>query len=207
MDCSILRTTNSMRRPDAMKWTPAPPLEVVVWGLAALGILFRLRQYLFDRSLWLDEALVVLNIMHRSPSELLKPLDYHQGAPLGFLALEKAAVLGFGTSEAVLRLVPFLSGVLSMILFVIVSRRFLAPAASMIAVGLFAVSDPLIYYSTEAKQYSSDVAVAILRARRCGRTCRHCVHHWGDCALVFAASGFCFGSSGSELAPGFNTQA
>jgi len=151
-----------MRRPDAIKWTQAPRWEVVVWGLATLGILFRLRQYLFDRSLWLDEALVVLNIMGRSPSELLKPLDYHQGAPLGFLALQKAAVLGFGTSEAVFRLVPFLCGVLSMILFVIVSRRFLAPAASMIAVALFAVSDPLIYYSTEAKQYSSDVAVALL---------------------------------------------
>jgi hypothetical protein len=145
-----------------MKWAQAPPWEVVVWGFATLGILFRLRQYLFDRSLWLDEALVVLNIMGRSPSELLKPLDYHQGAPLGFLALQKAAVLGFGTSESVLRLVPFLSGILSMILFVIVSRRFLAPAASVVAVGLFAVSDPLIYYSTEAKQYSSDVAVAIL---------------------------------------------
>jgi hypothetical protein len=144
-----------------MKWTQAPPWEAVVWGLATLGIVFRLRQYLFDRSLWLDEALLVLNIIHRSPSELLKPLDYHQGAPLGFLALEKAAVLVFGTSEAVLRLVPFLSGVLSMILFVFVSRRFLAPAAAMIAVGLFAISDPLIYYSAEAKQYSSDVALAM----------------------------------------------
>jgi hypothetical protein len=158
----MLRTTISMRRPDVMKWTDAPPWKVVVWGLAALGILFRLRQYLFDRSLWLDEALVVLNIIRRSPSELLKPLDYHQGSPLGFLALQKAAVLGFGTSEAALRLVPFLSGVLSMILFVIVARRFLAPAAATIAVGLFAVSDPLIYYSAEAKQYSTDVAVGIL---------------------------------------------
>jgi hypothetical protein len=151
-----------MRRLDAIKWTVAPHRDVVVWGFAALGILFRLRHFLSDRSLWLDEALVVLNIIHRSPSELLKPLDYHQGAPLGFLALEKAAVLGFGTSESVLRLVPFLSGALSMILFVIVSRRFLSPVAARIAVGLFAVSDPLIYYSAEAKQYSSDVAVAIL---------------------------------------------
>jgi uncharacterized membrane protein len=153
---------NSMSRPDGMKWTQAPPWNLVVWAFAALGILFRLRQYLFDRSLWLDEAFVALNIINRSPSELLKPLDYHQAAPLGFVALEKAAVIGFGTSEAVLRLVPFLSGILSMILFVIVSRRLLAPAAAIIAVGLFAVSDPLIYYSAEAKQYSSDVAVAII---------------------------------------------
>src|SRR5262249_23748234 len=103
-----------------------------------------------------------LNILRRSPSELLKPLDYHQGAPFGFLLVEKAAALGFGTSETVLRLVPFLSAVLSMILFVIVSRRFLAPVGAMIAVALFSISDHLIYYSAEAKQYSSDVAVCTL---------------------------------------------
>jgi hypothetical protein len=136
--------------------------ERITWGFAAFGILFRLRQYFFDRSLWLDEALLALNIIRRSPSELLRPLDYHQGAPLGFLALEKAVVLSFGTSEAALRLVPFLSGVLSVVLFISVARRYLVPRAVPIAAGLFAVSDPLIYYSAEAKQYASDVAVAVL---------------------------------------------
>ncbi len=137
-------------------------LERITWGFVGLGILFRLRQYLFDRSLWLDEADLVLNVIHRSPSELLKPLDYHQGAPLGFLMLEKSAVLGFGNDEMALRLVPFLSGILALILFASVAWRFLAPTAVPVAVGLFAISDPLIYYSTEAKQYSSDIAVTVL---------------------------------------------
>src|SRR5216684_7540728 len=104
-------------------------LERITWGFVGLGILFRLRQYLFDRSLWLDEADLVLNVIHRSPSELLKPLDYHQGAPLGFLMLEKSAVLGFGNDEMALRLVPFLSGILALILFASVAWRFLAPTA------------------------------------------------------------------------------
>jgi len=152
-----------MQKTDTTKSTRAfPPHEVVVWGLAALGILLRLRQYFFDRSLWLDEALVVLNIIHRTPRELLKPLDYHQGAPLGFLVLEKTAVSSLGSSELVLRLIPILCGILSVIVFTSVARRFLAPAAIPLAVGLFAISDPLIYYSSEAKQYSSDVAITVL---------------------------------------------
>ena len=36
-------------------------------------------------------------------------------------------------------------------------RRYLLPAAVPITVGLFALDDWLIYYSTELKQYSSDI--------------------------------------------------
>lgn len=152
-----------MNRTDTTRLTQAfYPYEVIVWGFATLGILLRLRQYFFDRSLWLDEALVVLNVIHRTPIELLKPLDYHQGAPLGFLLLEKAAVIRLGSSELVLRLIPLLCGILSIIVFTSVARRFLAPAAVPLAAALFALSEPLIYYSSEAKQYSGDVAVAVL---------------------------------------------
>jgi hypothetical protein len=136
--------------------------ETILWGFTAVGIVLRLRQYLSGRSLWLDECLLALNILQRSPTELLKPLDYHQGAPLGFLMLEKTVTLLLGSSELALRLVPFLAGILSLILFAVVARRFLTPAAASMGVLMFAVSDPLIYYSAEAKQYSSDVAVAIL---------------------------------------------
>jgi uncharacterized membrane protein len=153
---------NSTLRTGAMKRAlTAPSRETIIWGFLALGILSRARQYLFDRSIWLDESLLAQNIIHRSASGLLKPLDHYQGAPLGFLLLEKMAVLSFGSSEMALRLVPFLCGILSLFLFTRVARRFLAPTAVPIAVGLFAISDSLIYYSAEAKQYSSDVAVAV----------------------------------------------
>lgn len=106
--------------------------------------------------------MLALNIIRRSPAELLKPLDNAQGAPIGFLWLEKMAVHSFGSGEMALRLVPFLAGIGSILLFAMVARRFLAPNAVPIAVGLFSICNPLIYYSSEAKQYSSDVAVVLV---------------------------------------------
>jgi hypothetical protein len=133
----------------------------LVRTLLLLGVLLRLRQYLFNRSLWLDESLLTLNLLSRSAPELLKPLDYHQGAPLGFLMLEKAAISFLGTSEMALRLIPFLAGIASLFLLAQVAKRFLTSTAVPVAVGLFAISGPLIYYSSEVKQYSTDVCVVL----------------------------------------------
>lgn len=143
----------------------APPFlgyeKLVVW-LTSIGIVLRFRQYLFDRSLWLDEAMLTLNLIHRSAAGLLKPLDYHQGAPLGFLLLEKAVIRAANSGEMALRFIPFVSGIVSLFLFVAVAKRFLLPGAVAIAVGSFAICGPLIYYSAEAKQYSSDVAITLI---------------------------------------------
>jgi hypothetical protein len=136
--------------------------QTVLWAFVVLGILLRLRQYLFDRSLWVDESMLALNIIRRSPAELLKPLDYSQAAPVGFLWLEKLAVQYLGSGEMALRFVPLLCGIGSVLLFLGVARKFLPQPAIPIAVGLFAVSEPLIYYSSEVKQYSSDVAFALI---------------------------------------------
>jgi hypothetical protein len=136
--------------------------QSLVWGFVILGIVLRLRQYLFDRSLWLDECLLALNIIRRSTMQFLKPLDNGQAAPFGFLLLEKTAVRSLGTGEMALRLVPFLCGVASIFLFVAVARRFVESAAVPIAVGLFSLCGPLIYYSSEVKPYSTDVAVVLV---------------------------------------------
>jgi hypothetical protein len=124
----------STRRPKPF----SPPVtETIVWIFVVIGVLLRLRQFLFDRSLWLDESSLALNIIHRSPIELLSPLDYNQGAPLGFLLLEKFATSFLGTSEFALRLLPFVCGILSIFLFKQAASRFLVPNAVPVAVGLF----------------------------------------------------------------------
>jgi len=113
--------------------------------------------------LWLDEAFLALNILNKSASDLvLRTLDYNQAAPAGFLILEKLATSTLGSSEYSLRLVPFLFAVLSVPLFYKIATDFIQPAAVPIAVALFALSEPLIYYASELKQYSSDVAIAVL---------------------------------------------
>lgn len=134
----------------------------LLWVAIAVGVALRCVQYFLNRSLWIDEAFLALNILDRTFLELLKPLDYNQGAPVGFLVVEKLAVQMFGSSEYSLRLFPFVAGVAAIFLFYRVAKRTLQLPAVVVAVGLFALCDRLIYYSAEVKQYSSDVAISLL---------------------------------------------
>lgn len=135
--------------------------DALAWTIVAFGALLRIAQYAFNRSLWVDESFLALNIVERSFGGLTQPLFHNQAAPIGFLWLEKLAVLVFGSSELSLRLVPLLASLVSLVLFLFVARRVLAKAAAPVALALFAVSDQLIYYASEVKQYESDVAVAL----------------------------------------------
>ena len=136
--------------------------RAVVWILLALGVVLRLRAYLFDRSLWVDEAMLALNITARPFGRLLEPLEFNQAAPLGFLFAERSAVNLFGGSEYALRLFPLLGGLASLFLFWRVVGRLLSARAAAVAVGLFVIADRLVYYSSETKPYSTDVAVCLL---------------------------------------------
>ena len=130
--------------------------------LIFFGIILRLYAYLGNRSLWLDEASLALNIVNRTFSELLQPLDYQQGAPIGFLMVEKLFVQAFGNNEFTLRFFPFLCGIISIFIFYKVAKYYIAERALPIALTFFVVSTSLIYYSSEVKQYSSDVTIALL---------------------------------------------
>jgi len=107
--------------------------------------------------------MLALNIINKNFTQLLtQPLEYDQAAPLLFLVVEKVSANTFGSTEYALRLFPFLCGVLSLFLFYRLSKLCLTPKAVPIALGLFAIAGPVIYYSSEVKPYSSDVAVALL---------------------------------------------
>jgi hypothetical protein len=127
-----------------------------------LGVFLRVNRYLFNRSLWLDEAYLALNIVPRSFAQLLTPLDYGQAAPVGFLLLEKVAQVVFGNRETSLRLLPLLSGLAALLLFYPLARRSIGATAVPIALLLFAVSDSLGDYSSELKQYSGDVFFSVI---------------------------------------------
>jgi arylsulfatase A-like enzyme len=138
-----------------------------LWFLAAVGVGLRVSQYLRNRSLWLDEARIVLYIIGRSFGGLLEPLEgipgtRVQSAPAAFLILQKLVVTAFGSSEYALRLLPLACGLVSLFVCVGVARRFLVPAAVPVAVLLFAVCEPLILYASEVKQYAGDVLATLL---------------------------------------------
>ncbi len=134
------------------------------WLIIALGIILRLDQYLFNRSLWLDESFVVINVINRSWLELFQaPLEYTAYiTPPGFLLMAKLSITVFGNSDLILRLFPFISGILALILYYPMAKRYVSKRAVPFALLLFAISSNLIIYSSDFKQYSSDVLIAIV---------------------------------------------
>ncbi|WP_143434294.1 glycosyltransferase family 39 protein [Hydrogenophaga sp. H7] len=138
-----------------------PVLWVVV--LIGIGWLLRGRQYLFNRSLWLDEAYLAVNFMDRDLGQLLfEPLSNGQAAPLGFLALTKLLTTGLGVEDWVLRLQPLAAGVLTLLAaWGLASKTLPHRAAQATFVGLLALSPVLVYYSSEFKQYQNDVLATV----------------------------------------------
>ncbi len=139
--------------------TPSVILSVVA---VSFGLAVRLVQYLSNRSLWGDEASISLNIINRSYRELLTPLSHNQAAPPGFLTVEKLAVQLFGNNEYSLRFFPFICGAIALFAFAWIVAYYTSKITAAIAISFFACLPYLVYYATEVKQYSSDVAIALL---------------------------------------------
>lgn len=125
-------------------------------------MVLRVWQYFANSSLWLDEAALARNIIDRSPAALVGPLDYAQAAQPAFLLIQKGTVAVLGSSEYALRFFPLLCGIGSLLLFARIAGRLLEGWVAPYAVGLFSLGTPFVYFSSQAKQYSSDVAVALV---------------------------------------------
>jgi hypothetical protein len=130
------------------------------WAVIILGIILSLRQYLSNRSLWADEASLAYNLANRTFFGLTQPLDFEQAAPIGFLFIEKLFVVVLGNIDQVMRLFPLFAGLASLYMMHRIARAHIA--GGLFAGLLFAVSWYPIYYSSELKQYSSDVMTGLL---------------------------------------------
>ena len=137
-------------------------LDISLFLIGLIGVFLRFYQYIADRSLWIDEAMLAINFIQRSYLGLQKELLYAQAAPFGFLLLEKLVVNLLGSSEYALRLVPLAAGLTAIPSLAIVSKKFGSALFSLVAASLFSFSPFLIYYSSEVKQYSSDVLLSLL---------------------------------------------
>lgn len=130
-------------------------------GVLGLAAVLRIFQYLQGRPLWLDEAMLALNIGKHSFLTLLHPLEYGQAAPPLFLwAVEGITWIG-GMSEYALRFLPFVAGSFLPWLVWRTGKALVGFEAALIATALAAVSVLLIRYSAEAKQYGVDAFVGI----------------------------------------------
>lgn len=138
-----------------------PVCTLLTWTCLLYGLSIRLGYYLSNQSLWHDEAAIALNIMNRGYWELLQPLDYDQAAPPLFLWLEKVFSQLFGPTEYALRLLPFLASLSALWMFYQMLQRGASSWGQPIAMGLFAASSYLVFFSGELKPYAVDVAVGL----------------------------------------------
>lgn len=144
-----------------IRFRPSSGTRAVI-AFMVIGAILRLRQFEFNRSLWLDEAMLAVNLATRSFGELLLPLDLHQNSPILFLLLEKLAIVLFGVNEPALRAQPMVCGLLLLPLMALVGHRLAGPLAAVVAVSLTALSPALIRYANETKPYGVDAFAAAL---------------------------------------------
>lgn len=135
--------------------------EGLTWAAVAAGVVLRLLAFASNRPLYRDEKSLLENLVRLPVFDFRTMLTEYQLAPPGFLAIERTLVRLPGPDVLAARSFPLACGLAALFLFRRTARRFVAPHAVPIAVGLFALSDWLIYYSAEIKQYSCDLALTL----------------------------------------------
>jgi hypothetical protein len=139
---------------------PATRVKVAIWTALAVGIALRVAWWIMNPPIWLDEAMLVLGIIHRPLGAVLSgPLPYGQLAPPGYLI----ALWLAGTSARALRAVSLVASIISLPLFAALARRVLREESQVIAaVWLFAIDRALVTYAIEVKPYAWDVTAAVV---------------------------------------------
>src|SRR5262249_21879855 len=138
-----------------------PTVRQMTLAVVALGLVWRAVRYAMAFPLWGDEAFLAVNFLTRGFAGLSRPLEFGQVAPPGFLWAELAAVRALGSSEWALRLLPFVAGVASLILFWRFCRAVSTRRAGLLSVALFAASFFPVRHATEVKPYAVDLFVAL----------------------------------------------
>jgi hypothetical protein len=136
--------------------------ETWTWLAVAVGVILRVLAYVDYRRLYMDERSLLENLVKLPVFDFQTTLTEYQLAPPGFLVLERLMVRLPWDDVLAARLFPLACGVAAMVLFRWVARRFVSAHAVPIATGLFALADWLIYYATEIKQYSCDLALTLV---------------------------------------------
>ena len=132
-----------------------------VLSLLILGAMLRLWVYLSDRGFWMDEGVLYDNLKGVPIFDFSNHLKGDQLAPFGFLIIERLMVRLWVNSRYVVRILPLVCGIASLWVFKSLAVRWLSFASALVALALFALSDDLVYYSSELKPYSCDLLASL----------------------------------------------
>ena len=134
-------------------------------AIVAMSVIVRIIMYIKCRSLWLDEAMFVENIISRNWLELLAtPLINLQSSPVLYVIAVKAIGSIFGYSEGSLRIFSFFAFIGLLICEMIFLKKIFNFNNCRIAfvVVMSALFPCYIWYSNELKPYMSDAFFALL---------------------------------------------
>ncbi len=148
-------SSNDTSRWDGLRRFLASPW--LIWGVVTLGILVRLRQYLFAPSYWYDEAFLVLAIRDRSFAELLGPQPYNLVIPPLYLWMTHGLYLLAGDAEWVLRLPAFVADIAALLMMVPLARLVVGKAYALWPVAFLATARMAITHGCEVRPYSIDL--------------------------------------------------
>jgi 4-amino-4-deoxy-L-arabinose transferase-like glycosyltransferase len=133
-------------------------IYIITIGVAVWGMVQRCSG--LGRSLWLDEAWVANSVAAPSLRGMFYYDAWLQSSPPLFLLLVKVPVALFGPSNAVLRAIPLLMGILAVVSMLLFAARILSRQYALLAWTLLVLSPVAIDYSKELKQYSSELAAS-----------------------------------------------
>jgi hypothetical protein len=132
--------------------------KMTITLILTAGVFISLLQFFYNRSLWVDEAMLALNIIHKNSFELLKPLDYGQVAPILFLQIEQLFSVLLPNTEYGLRIFPLLCFWAAIYPFYkIIKNQLQNVYEVIIALSFFALNSNFILYASEVKQYVMDL--------------------------------------------------
>ncbi len=157
------RVVNTGPTPPSVPWSDHTYQIIDRWTMVLLvaAVSWRLIRFALKMPMWGDEAMLDLNIMHRSLGGMLRPLGFGQVAPPLFLIGEWLMQHGLGNSEYVLRIGPLLAGMASCFIFWRWSRMLLSPLGTLVAVGFFALGYYPVRHCVEVKPYAFDELAAL----------------------------------------------
>lgn len=137
--------------------------NLLILLIVLIGIFLRTYVYLQNVSLFHDEGGMALNLVEKSYRQLFFRLDYCQQAPPLFLVMSKFMISKFGITEMVLRFMPYIFSVASLILFSFLCFKiFKNYLPVLVAVFLCSFSTSFVHFAQVFTKYSSDIFCTIL---------------------------------------------
>ncbi|HUT03917.1 MAG TPA: hypothetical protein VM163_08520 [bacterium] len=133
-----------------------------VFAIVVVGIALRLAIYLHGKSLWIDEAMLGVNVAERSYGQLLERLDCMQVAPPLFLFISRFMYASWGHLEYSLRLFPLVCGSIALVLMARLLLKLSSRFSAVCAVAIAAFGLSQVQWATSFKQYASDELCAVL---------------------------------------------